>query len=62
MLPGGITIPVLMLLVIAWLLSKSKPNEIKAAGVFIALVSVIYLLKKLFQKRKVIPSLADSAQ
>jgi basic amino acid/polyamine antiporter, APA family len=62
MLPGGITIPVLMLVVIAWLISHSKSDEMEAAGIFIALVSVIYLLKILFRKRKVITSLADSAQ
>lgn len=51
MLPGGIIIPVLMLLVITWLISHSNFNEIEAVGIFIALVSVIYLLKILFRKK-----------
>ena len=51
MLPGGIIIPVLTLIVISWLLSKTTPDEIKAAGTFIAIVSLIYLLKILFGKK-----------
>ena len=51
MLPGGIIIPALTLIVIAWLLSKSTPDEIKAAGIFIALVSLIYLLRILFRRK-----------
>ncbi|HEY5405793.1 MAG TPA: amino acid permease [Ginsengibacter sp.] len=61
MLPGGILVPVLTLLVLAWLLSHSKSNEIEAAGIFIAFVSFIYFIKILFQKRKAIASVADTA-
>ena len=53
-LPGGICIPVLTLLVLGWLLSQSKANEIKAAAIFIAVVSIIYLIKLIFRKRSVI--------
>jgi len=59
-LPGGIIIPLLTLIVLAWLLSHSKSNEIEAAGIFIAFVSLIYLFKKLFRKRKAIASLAHA--
>ena len=51
MLPGGIIIPLLTLIVLAWLLSHSKSNEIEAAGIFIAFVSLIYLFEKLFRKK-----------
>ncbi|MEO7961108.1 MAG: hypothetical protein ABIR19_06165, partial [Ginsengibacter sp.] len=52
MLPGGIVIPILTLIVTAWLLFQSKANEIKAAVIFIAIVSTIYLIKILIGKRK----------
>ncbi len=55
-LPGGIFIPVLTLLVLGWLLSQSKVNEIKAAAIFIAIVSIVYLIKILFHKRSVMLS------
>lgn len=51
MLPGGVIIPGLTLIVISWLLSKSTPDEVKAAGIFIAIVSLIYLLKILVGKK-----------
>ena len=51
-IPGGVTIPVIALITLVWFLWHSKQDEIKGAAIFIASVSVIYLLKIIFSKRK----------
>lgn len=49
-LPGGIIIPSVTFLVLAWFLSHSTAEEIRAMVVFVAVSSVIYLLKKKMKK------------
>jgi basic amino acid/polyamine antiporter, APA family len=41
---GGLTIPILALVVLIWFLGQLKFNEIKAMGVFLAILSLIYLV------------------
>ncbi len=53
-LPGGIFIPIVTLLILGWFLSQSRPNEIKATTIFIALATIVYLVKILFQKKATI--------
>ena len=43
-IPGGLTIPVLAVLVILWFLSNLKQNEFLGVGLFIVLLTVIYLI------------------
>jgi amino acid transporter len=40
---GGYTVPVLASLVIVWFLSNLSDNELKGIGLFIVLISIIYL-------------------
>ncbi len=40
---GGYTVPVLASLVIVWFLSNLSNNELKGLGVFIVILSIIYL-------------------
>ncbi|MEO6289804.1 MAG: hypothetical protein ABIO76_07785 [Ginsengibacter sp.] len=53
-IPGGITIPMIALVTLVWFLSHSRQDEIQGAAIFIAIVSVTYLLKILFGKREII--------
>jgi basic amino acid/polyamine antiporter, APA family len=41
---GGLTIPIIALVVILWLLFQLKPDEVMAMGIFMAILSVIYLV------------------
>ncbi len=50
-IPGGITIPVLATVAIIWLLSNLSKEEIIGSCIFIAALSVIYLLMKLFNPK-----------
>ena len=59
--PGGIAIPVIALITLIWFLSHSKQNEIRSAFIFIAFVSMIYLLKIIFKKRRVMIGLQDNS-
>ena len=59
-IPGGIIIPVIALVTLAWFLSHSKTNEIKGAIIFITIVSLIYLLKLILRKRSLKISLPES--
>ncbi|MFN7118985.1 MAG: APC family permease [Saprospiraceae bacterium] len=49
-IPGGILIPILAVLVIGWFLSNLKQQEWLALAIFFAVMTVIYLLGKLWQK------------
>ena len=40
---GGLTIPIIALVVIIWLLFQLKPDEVMAMGIFMGVLSVIYL-------------------
>jgi APA family basic amino acid/polyamine antiporter len=41
---GGLTIPILALVVLIWFLGQLKFNEIKAMGLFLTILSLIYLV------------------
>lgn len=49
-LPGGILIPAITFLVLAWFLSQSTSAELMAMMTFISLTSLVYVLKKTIQK------------
>ena len=49
-IPGGLTIPVIALLVTSWFLSNLAINEIIGGLIFLAIASVIYVLMKAFKK------------
>ena len=53
-IPGGITIPVITVIIITWFLSNLPKNELFGVGLFIILLTVIYLVinSKLFRKKK----------
>lgn len=55
-LPGGMAIPLITLIILTWFLFQSKASEIKAAVIFIAIASIIYLIKIIFRKRSAIIS------
>lgn len=61
-LPGGITIPILTLVVIGWFLAHSKPDEMKAALIFLALASLCYFIKSIYQNRKIKFSVAEESE
>ncbi len=43
-IPGGLTVPVVAILVIIWLLTNLKENELYAMGLFFAILTIIYLV------------------
>lgn len=49
-IPGGITIPIMALLITAWFLSNLTVSEIAGGLIFLAVCSVIYFLMKIFRK------------
>jgi basic amino acid/polyamine antiporter, APA family len=49
-IPGGITIPIIALIVTAWFLSNLSWSEIAGGLIFLAVCSVIYFLMKVFRK------------
>ena len=49
-IPGGLTIPIIALLVTSWFLSNLAKNEIIGGLIFLAITSVIYFLMKAFKK------------
>jgi APA family basic amino acid/polyamine antiporter len=49
-LPGGIIIPILAIIVIAWFLSNLKQEEWIALVIFLAVMAVIYFIGKLLRK------------
>jgi amino acid transporter len=50
--PGGISIPLLAICVIIWLLSHLTIPEFKGIVIFIAAVSIVYLLARLLKKKR----------
>lgn len=48
--PGGISIPVLALVALAWLLYHSKQDELIGIGIFVASLIVIYVIRMVFLK------------
>ena len=52
-LPGGVVIPVITMVILTWFLFHSKSNELLAIGMFISLLSIIYLFMIFFAKRVV---------
>lgn len=51
-LPGGILIPGLALLALAWFLAHSQLNEIIGIVIFLMVLIILYFLKALFKKQK----------
>lgn len=50
-LPGGITIPVITLIIIAWLLSRLSRNEAIGITILVAVLIIIYLIMNFIKKR-----------
>jgi amino acid transporter len=50
-LPGGLSIPVAALITLCWFLWQLKSNELIGIGIFIGIISVIYFLRKLINKK-----------
>ncbi|MEJ0101346.1 MAG: amino acid permease [Bacteroidota bacterium] len=50
-LPGGLSIPILTLIINGWFLFQSKSNEVLGMGIFLSMLSIIYMLKMFFAKR-----------
>lgn len=51
-LPGGISIPIIALVALAWFLFQSKPNEVIALAIFVVVLSILYVLKTFVFKPK----------
>ena len=49
-LPGGISIPVITLVIIFWFLFQSKSNEVLAIGIFLFALSILYILKVVLKR------------
>jgi len=52
-IPGGLTVPILSILIILYFLSHLSTNEMVSAVLFIAILSIIYVFIHLFKKKKV---------
>ena len=50
-LPGGLSIPLLTLIILAWFIFQSKQEEIIAMGIFLLVLTVIYFLKVFIQSK-----------
>ena len=53
--PGGLTIPIVAILILGWFLSQSTSVEIMGTGILLAVLSVIYLFRYFIFKRKLKP-------
>lgn len=51
-IPGGYTVPMLSVIIIGYFLSNLTKNEMITTAVFIGILSLIYVGKKLFNKKK----------
>ena len=51
-IPGGITVPGLATVIIIWLLSNLSKVEMTGTAIFIAALTVIFFIMKLYKKRK----------
>ena len=51
-LPGGLSIPVITLIIIIWFLFQSKSNEVLSLGIFLSLLSIVYMIKIFLAKRR----------
>jgi len=50
-IPGGYVVPFLSVMAILWFLSNLPHNELTAMLIFLALLSVIYLITNLLRKK-----------
>ena len=50
--PGGLLIPIVAILILAWFLFQSTSNEIIGTGILMAVISVIYFLRYFITGRK----------
>lgn len=50
-IPGGLVVPVVALIALAWFLSHSKKDEVLGIGVFVGLLVLIYTSKAMFYKQ-----------
>ncbi len=46
LMPGGLILPILTVLLLIWFLFQSKPNEIAGMAILLAILTVIYFVKK----------------
>lgn len=46
LMPGGLTLPVITVLLLIWFLFQSKPNEIAGMAILLAILTVVYFIKK----------------
>jgi APA family basic amino acid/polyamine antiporter len=51
--PGGLTIPIISIIILTWLLFQSTTNEIIATGIMMGLLSLIYALRYFILKRTI---------
>lgn len=51
-IPGGFTVPILSVIIIGYFLSNLTKNEMITTAIFIGILSLIYVGKKLFNKKK----------
>jgi basic amino acid/polyamine antiporter, APA family len=58
--PGGLLIPFIAITAITWLLAHLSEKEILSTVIFIAIICVIYFFMKIFQKKKLMPEVADT--
>jgi APA family basic amino acid/polyamine antiporter len=50
-LPGGLSIPVITLIINGWFLFQSKSNEVLGMGIFLSVLSILYIVKIFFAKK-----------
>ncbi len=53
--PGGLITPLIGIAAIIWLLTSLSQKEIISTIIFIAVVSAIYFMTRIFQKKKIVP-------
>ncbi|MGC4022234.1 MAG: APC family permease [Cyclobacteriaceae bacterium] len=51
-IPGGIAVPIIALITIFWFLSNLDPKEMKSLGIFVAVLTALYLIIKFFRSRR----------
>ena len=49
-LPGGLTIPILALIALCWFLLQLKKIELSGIAIFIAIISIIYIVRQRYKK------------
>ena len=50
MLPGSLFIPIITLMILGWFIFQSKSSEISPIGIFLSILTVMYILRLFFKK------------